>query len=442
MKLYINRKLQVTLTFNATYSMRIFSSLILVFLFSVLAVEGKTVRALFIGNSYTDVNNMPEIVKQIALSTGDTLIYSKNAPGGYTFQMHTTNATTISLIQAGNWDYVILQEQSQLPSFPDNDVATQVYPYAAALDSMIKASSPCATTLFYMTWGRQNGDAANCQFFPPLCTYLGMDSLLQLRYTIMAQDNHAAISPVAKVWRKIRSDFPTLNLYASDGSHPNNNGSFAAACSFYAVMFGKNPQLATYNYTVNTADASTIKTVAKEVAFDSLSFWIQYDALIADYNFSILSNTVSFFNSSQNATNYNWSFGDGNSSGQMNPAHTYSSPGTFQVTLIASDSVCSFSDTITKAITVTTTGLLIPDSKNVFNIFPNPVFDMMTITSGKVISSFQIFSADGRLIFNTDKPNLSNDEYSLNVSMLSSGIYLLKIYDDEHNTSCKKFTKY
>jgi len=110
--------------------------------------------------------------------------------------------------------------------------------------------------------------------------------------------------------------------------------------------------------------------------------------------------------------------------------------------LIASDSVCSFSDTITKAITVTTTGLLIPDSKNVFNIFPNPVFDMMTITSGKVISSFQIFSADGRLIFNTDKPNLSNDEYSLNVSMLSSGIYLLKIYDDEHNTSCKKFTKY
>lgn len=257
----------------------------------------------------------------------------------------------------------------------------------------------------------------------------------------MAQDNHAAISPVAKVWRKIRSDFPTLNLYASDGSHPNNNGSFAAACSFYAVMFEKNPQLATYNYTVNTADAATIKTVAKEVAFDSLSFWIQYDALIADYNFSILSNTVSFFNSSQNATNYNWSFGDGNSSGQMNPAHTYSSPGTFQVTLIASDSVCSFSDTITKAITVTTTGLLIPDSKNVFNIFPNPVFDMMTITSGKVISSFQIFSADGRLIFNTDKPNLSNDEYSLNVSMLSSGIYLLKIYDDEHNTSCKKFTK-
>jgi len=100
--------------------------------------------------------------------------------------MHTTNATTISLIQAGNWDYVILQEQSQLPSFPDNDVATQVYPYAAALDSMIKASSPCATTLFYMTWGRQNGDAANCQFFPPLCTYLGMDShyVLILEWTV------------------------------------------------------------------------------------------------------------------------------------------------------------------------------------------------------------------------------------------------------------------
>ncbi|QQR95580.1 MAG: T9SS type A sorting domain-containing protein [Bacteroidota bacterium] len=422
--------------------MKAFSYLILSFIFSIHSVECKTVRALFIGNSYTDVNNLPEIVKQIALSTGDTLIYSKNAPGGYTFLMHTTNATTISLIQAGNWDYVILQEQSQLPSFPDNDVATQVYPYAAALDSMIKASSPCATTLFYMTWGRQNGDAANCPFFPPLCTYLGMDSLLQLRYTIMAQDNHAAISPVAKVWRKIRSDFPTLNLYASDGSHPNNNGSFAAACSFYSVMFGKNPQLASYNFTVTASDAVTIKTVAKEVAFDSLNYWFQYDALIADFNFSTVTNTVSFFNTSQNATTFNWTFGDGSSSTLMNPSHTYTASGTFNITLIASDSVCGFADTVSKTITISTSGLAAPESSNSINILPNPVLDVMTFTSVKTVSSFQIFTTDGRLILTSNRPIQSNEEHSLNVSMLSSGIYFLKVYSDELNASCIKFTKF
>lgn len=442
MKSYISLKLPVTLTFNSFCALRIISYLIFALLFSTHAVDGKTVRALFIGNSYTDVNNLPEIVKQIALSTGDTLIYSKNAPGGYTFQMHTTNATTISLLQAGNWDYVILQEQSQLPSFPDNDVAIQVYPYAAALDSMVKAGSPCATTLFYMTWGRQNGDATNCQFFPPLCTYFGMDSLLQLRYTIMAQDNHAAISPVAKVWFKIRADFPALNLYASDGSHPNNNGSFAAACSFYSVMFGKNPQLATYNYTVTATDAATIKTVAKEVAFDSLSFWFQYDALVADFNVSSVANTVSFFNGSQNATTYNWSFGDGNSSTQINPAHTYLSSGTFQVTLIASDSVCGIADTVVKTVSVTTSGLLSPGSSNVLNVSPNPVFDILTFISSKKVSSLQVFTTDGRLILNTNKLNLSDEEYSLNVAMLSSGIYFLKIYNDELESSCIKFTKY
>ncbi|MEZ5067686.1 MAG: SGNH/GDSL hydrolase family protein [Bacteroidia bacterium] len=164
----------------------------------------KSVRALFLGNSYTDVNNLPEIVKQLALSAGDTLIYSKNAPGGYTLQGHSTNPTSLNLIQAGNWDYVVLQEQSQLPAFPDAQVISQVYPYAHALDSMIKVYNPCATTLFYMTWGRKFGDASNCANFSPICTYEGMDSLLYLRYTIMAQDNGAGIAPVGRLWHSIK----------------------------------------------------------------------------------------------------------------------------------------------------------------------------------------------------------------------------------------------
>src|SRR5690606_7912386 len=236
----------------------------------------KSVRALFLGNSYTDVNNLPEIVKQLALSAGDTLIYSKNAPGGYTLQGHSTNPTSLNLIQAGNWDYVVLQEQSQLPAFPDAQVISQVYPYAHALDSMIKVYNPCATTLFYMTWGRKFGDASNCANFPPICTYEGMDSLLYLRYTIMAQDNGAGIAPVGRLWHSIRDNHPAIDLYSSDNSHPNNNGSFAAACAFYAVMFDEDPRQAPYNYTVNAAVADTIKMMANEVVYDSLDFWYRF----------------------------------------------------------------------------------------------------------------------------------------------------------------------
>ena len=49
------------------------------------------------------------------------------------------------------------------------------------------------------------------------------------------------------------------------------------------------------------------------------------------------SSTVLFTNTSEYATGYHWDFGDGTTSDQVNPSHTYTSPGAFEVTLTASN---------------------------------------------------------------------------------------------------------
>ncbi len=61
---------------------------------------------------------------------------------------------------------------------------------------------------------------------------------------------------------------------------------------------------------------------------------------------------VSFTNFSQNATSYSWNFGDGNSSVEKDPTHTYSGAGTFMVTLTASNSTGE-SATRTETINIT-----------------------------------------------------------------------------------------
>ena len=105
-------------------------------------------RALFLGNSYTSYNSLPNLVEDIATSLGDSLIHDRNTPGGQTIAGHASNVTSLSKIASQEWDYVILQSQSQEPSFPPSQVANDVYPYAERLTDSIRRNTSCGTPLF------------------------------------------------------------------------------------------------------------------------------------------------------------------------------------------------------------------------------------------------------------------------------------------------------
>lgn len=405
--------------------------LILLLSFIAPRLHAKKVRALFLGNSYVYSNDIPNLIRQLALSAGDTLEYSQNTPGGYTLQGHSTNTTSLNLIQAGNWDYVILQEQSQRPAFSDGQVANEVYPYARKLDSLIKLSNPCAATLFYMTWGRKNGDADNCPFLPEICTYEGMDSMLQLRYTIMAQDNNASIAPVAKVWRTLRVNHPNIELYVADESHPNNNGSFAAACTFYAMLFGKDPVATSYNFTLNATNAAIIKNTSKAIVFDSLSFWTRFDDLpAAQFTSTLNGATATFTNQSLNASQYTWNFGDGNSSNLATPGHTYTSNGTYVVTLTAKEANCNHTSTFTDTLQVSgATSIKPQEGAAAFRpeIFPNPVGAELFIRSKQAIAGIKIWDVNGRLVLQPDLMHQTATQYQSDISRLPAGLFLVQL---------------
>jgi hypothetical protein len=298
-------------------------------------------RVLFIGNSYTAVNNLPQLTADCALSIGFAgmpMEVASSTPGGTTFQMHTTNASSQALINEGNWDYVILQEQSQLPSFPDSQVATECFPFAAQLNNQILSVDSCTETVFYMTWGRQNGDAGNCAFWPPVCTYEGMDSLLNLRYRQMAIANNAILSPVGALWNYIRNTYPEINLYSADGSHPSLEGSYAAACSMIAVMLRTDPYLITYSSTLDPIVAEKIKLAAQAVVFNNLMEWHvgEYDPAVSISTSSAGLN-LQIENQSATGWNFIWDFGDGSSSNDYSPQHLYNSAGSYVLSYNAFD---------------------------------------------------------------------------------------------------------
>ena len=251
-------------------------SVLIVAALALSAQEPK--KVLFIGNSYTEVNNLPLLVQKVSESVGCRIEYASNTPGGCTFEQHCTNRS-MDMICQGGWDIVVLQEQSQLPSFPQSQVEVECLPFAARLVDSIYANNPDGEAMFYMTWGRKNGDQGNAPYFPVLGTYEGMDSMLYERYMYMARTNDASVSPVGRVWHYIRDNYPEIELYSSDQSHPSMAGSYAAACAFYTMIFHNDPTRINYiPENVRENDARTIREVAKTVVFDTLSFWLRQPA--------------------------------------------------------------------------------------------------------------------------------------------------------------------
>ena len=134
------------------------SILTITLLLAVQIYAQDTLRALFIGNSYMGVNNLPQMVSDLSSSLNDVLYFDSNTPGGQTFQSHAANPVNYQKMEAQPWDYIILQGQSQEPSFPFNQVNTATLPYAVQLADSAKAIQPCSQVNYFMTWGRQNGD--------------------------------------------------------------------------------------------------------------------------------------------------------------------------------------------------------------------------------------------------------------------------------------------
>ncbi len=408
-----------------------------VFLLVLLLVVGgvacpgqEGVRVLFVGNSYTEVNSLPQMVQQVAESMGETVEWQSNTPGGCTFRQHCSNRS-MELVRQGGWDYVVLQEQSQLPSFPQEQVESEVFPYAGRLVDSVYRYSPCAEPVFYMTWGHKDGDARNAPYFPVLGTYEGMDSMLCLRYMFMAQSFDASLCPVGRVWRRLREQHPEVELYQSDGSHPSVAGSYAAACAFYTMFFRRDPDSIVYAAGLDAAVAQTIRGAVHDVVFEDLVSWrrpcpeARFEVRSPDGD-SLRREFVSF---SLHADSLLWLFGDGaelaTASTDSVAGHRFAEGGTYEVSLVARRHCMA--DTLALTVEVpadsagpSPVGVVPAEGVAAPRVYPNPVSGRLTIDGPDVVS-VEVYDPSGRSVARfggTNHPDLGS---------LAAGVYLLRI---------------
>jgi PKD repeat protein len=156
------------------------------------------------------------------------------------------------------------------------------------------------------------------------------------------------------------------------------------------------------------------------------------------------SGNVSFNNLSSNATGYLWNFGDPLSSADTsnleNTVYTYTSPGTYEVTLIAYGE-CS-NDTITQFVTLGDDVYIIDNLlSNQVLIYPNPTSQIISLQINVALSeifSIRLFDSTGQLIKDYGAAYLPSGEnnISIDLTILPSDIYLLKV---QNSTDVRSF---
>jgi hypothetical protein len=216
-------------------------------------------RVLFVGNSFTFENSLPALVHDLAAGDpGARPIFSVEyaAPGWSLHQAAKDDGLT-KLLREVHWDVVVLQEKSWLLSLPEERWRRSTYPFARDLHQKISATG--ARTILFMTWGYALGDRWN----EPHDTYAAMQARLAAGYSRLGLELGARVAPVGLAWAEALRREPGLELWADDGKHPGRNGSYLAACVFYAALTGRDPARSGFAAGLDPEQARFLQQVAE-----------------------------------------------------------------------------------------------------------------------------------------------------------------------------------
>jgi hypothetical protein len=91
-----------------------------------------------------------------------------------------------------------------------------------------------------------------------------MTAQLAEQYTIAGNANEALVIPAGHAFAKAIAKRPSLELYQPDKRHPSLAGTYLAAVTTYAALFGKSPAGNTYLADLDAATAQFLQGVAWE----------------------------------------------------------------------------------------------------------------------------------------------------------------------------------
>lgn len=251
---------------------------ILFFICTINSLGQDTTKVLFIGNSFTGANNLPNLFAQLSIDAGHNIVIDSHMPGGVSVgdigqgnQAHMNNPHVYSLLKSNDWDYVVLQDNQGRFShpygqFPDPTFQSKVIEGHLKIRDSLLFYHPCSHMIWFGGFGTKNGLA------PDFTSGSAMIDSIYQNYKFLNDTALEVIAPIGPAFLRIISGNPSINLWGADNTHPSLHGSFLTACVIYSSIFKQSPLLSSYNPGISTSDDSLLKMTGYQTTMDSIDF--------------------------------------------------------------------------------------------------------------------------------------------------------------------------
>ena len=215
---------------------------------------------LFIGNSHTYVNNLPEIFKNIAKSAGIDVNVAAVTNGGWTLERHaslddTYGSAVDAVLKGRKFDFVVLQEQSSRPAAEPDKFRM------AVVKLLEKIKENGASPYLYCTWGHKTGSAALEKYG---WTTESMTEKVAESFDAVGNELCIPVAHVGKAFWDVSTNCGEIELYAPDFLHASKHGSFLAALTIFAKMFNYDVTTVDYDYIFTKEEAAILKNAANK----------------------------------------------------------------------------------------------------------------------------------------------------------------------------------
>jgi hypothetical protein len=177
------------------------------------------------------------VVSNLSKSTKTFIKTEMSAVGGARLKYHFDQAhrlKTKNLIKNGNFDIVVLQEQS-MGTITNKE---EFLLYSKKLSNYIKEYG--AKPYFFTTWSREKTPQTQ--------------KTITKAYKEATRVNEGKAVLVGDTWAKALKTHSKLDLYIEDGSHPTPLGTFLTACVFVKTITSQLPQKITSTKILDSSD--------------------------------------------------------------------------------------------------------------------------------------------------------------------------------------------